>query len=310
MGHLLVLSYFAAFGAGIVAATVSFQLYREEGKRYLRDYFHYLVLMNVIVGGHLTAVYLMTNASTSIGQGSPRSVLAGIEILGFTLVAALVYKLIAVMRGLLERQLSARFRFAFVVGVCLLVIAFLIVLWRDSGGVSKDIPFLALIVYLSLTATAIVAMLLTLKASCSVADERRRRTTRFFSGVHLAIYLILPMTGIFPSPFSRHILSICFIALCLIPLAHLRRFLLYQRASGLLQPEHAESMDAFLSRFEISHREREIIDRLLAGKTNAQIGELLHISPHTVKNHIYNVYRKARVRNRIQLANLIRSQNT
>ncbi len=51
----------------------------------------------------------------------------------------------------------------------------------------------------------------------------------------------------------------------------------------------------------LSPREQEIA--VLAGKgyTNKEIGALLHISPRTVTNHLYHIYQKFGVRNRVEL---------
>ncbi len=55
------------------------------------------------------------------------------------------------------------------------------------------------------------------------------------------------------------------------------------------------------ARWDLSDREREVFALLVAGYENAGISERLFISPHTVKNHVSNVYRKAGVRNRLEL---------
>ena len=53
-------------------------------------------------------------------------------------------------------------------------------------------------------------------------------------------------------------------------------------------------------------REKEITELMLKGYSNKQIGKTLFISVKTVKNHIYSIYRKTQVQNRIQLANRIK----
>lgn len=50
----------------------------------------------------------------------------------------------------------------------------------------------------------------------------------------------------------------------------------------------------------LSSREVEIIGALSEGLTNDEIAERLHISLHTVKTHLQNVYRKINVTNRMQ----------
>ena len=60
-----------------------------------------------------------------------------------------------------------------------------------------------------------------------------------------------------------------------------------------------------LARFGISKREMDIISMMIKGYSNRLIGEKLFISASTVKNHIYHIYRKTGVDNKIQLFNLI-----
>jgi DNA-binding CsgD family transcriptional regulator len=57
----------------------------------------------------------------------------------------------------------------------------------------------------------------------------------------------------------------------------------------------------------LSPRELEIARMVMEGHTNKQIGEALFIAPPTVKTHVYNIYKKLGVSNRVMLANRIRS---
>jgi transcriptional regulator EpsA len=52
--------------------------------------------------------------------------------------------------------------------------------------------------------------------------------------------------------------------------------------------------------FDLSAREREILDWVRMGKTNDEIGSILNISAFTVKNHLQRIYRKMDVMNRAQ----------
>jgi len=53
---------------------------------------------------------------------------------------------------------------------------------------------------------------------------------------------------------------------------------------------------------QLTPREKEILISLAAGASNEEIAEDLGISPHTVKTHIYNLYQKISVPNRLQAA--------
>jgi DNA-binding NarL/FixJ family response regulator len=52
----------------------------------------------------------------------------------------------------------------------------------------------------------------------------------------------------------------------------------------------------------LTSREREILVRIAAGASNQEIADDLFISLHTVKSHIYNVFKKIDVPNRLQAA--------
>jgi DNA-binding NarL/FixJ family response regulator len=52
----------------------------------------------------------------------------------------------------------------------------------------------------------------------------------------------------------------------------------------------------------LTPREVEILAMVAVGAKNEEIAEKLHISPHTVKTHIYNIFKKIDVPNRLQAA--------
>jgi PAS domain S-box-containing protein len=58
---------------------------------------------------------------------------------------------------------------------------------------------------------------------------------------------------------------------------------------------------------ELSPREREVLALLLTGERVPSIAKGLHISPHTVRNHLKSVYRKVGVGSQAELIQLVRS---
>ena len=59
----------------------------------------------------------------------------------------------------------------------------------------------------------------------------------------------------------------------------------------------------------ITQREVEIISLIMKGYSNRQIGEKLFISLSTVKKHVYSIFRKTNVKNRMALTVLIRKKS-
>lgn len=54
-------------------------------------------------------------------------------------------------------------------------------------------------------------------------------------------------------------------------------------------------------KYDFTNRELSIIEQLAYGYTSKEIGENLHISGGTVKNHLTTIYKKLGLRNRAQL---------
>jgi len=61
-----------------------------------------------------------------------------------------------------------------------------------------------------------------------------------------------------------------------------------------VQPEHKKVL---------TPRELQILQHLIDGQTNQEIGEHFYVSSHTVRSHLYNVFKKIGVKNRTQACN-------
>ena len=63
----------------------------------------------------------------------------------------------------------------------------------------------------------------------------------------------------------------------------------------------------FLSKYRVTERERELIFKVMQGKSNADIARELFISIPTVKTHLHNIYQKLGVDSRYELLAKVRS---
>jgi len=87
----------------------------------------------------------------------------------------------------------------------------------------------------------------------------------------------------------------------LIPLLFIKKFLIKLHGSSTLIKMYKTKQNKFITRYQISKREKEIIYMILQGKSNKEIENELFISQNTVKNHIYNIFQKVGVNSRAQL---------
>ncbi len=58
---------------------------------------------------------------------------------------------------------------------------------------------------------------------------------------------------------------------------------------------------------QLSRREQQLLQPLCAGLTNKEIANQLHLSEHTVKNHVHRIFRKTGTTDRVELINLYRA---
>ena len=99
-------------------------------------------------------------------------------------------------------------------------------------------------------------------------------------------------------------LLVYFLSACL-PFLYIRQY-----ADLLFTPVFAghpnEARKVLLcERYEISPREREIVDKICEGKTNRQIADELFISLQTVKDHTHRIYSKIGIHSRLKLVQLV-----
>ena len=52
----------------------------------------------------------------------------------------------------------------------------------------------------------------------------------------------------------------------------------------------------------MTKRERQVIEHIADGLTNKEIGQILHLSPYTVKSHVHNILEKMALHTRLQIA--------
>ncbi|WP_346837375.1 LuxR C-terminal-related transcriptional regulator [Microbulbifer sp. SAOS-129_SWC] len=78
---------------------------------------------------------------------------------------------------------------------------------------------------------------------------------------------------------------------------------LIKKLNAALQSAERSNTDGPQSAPLLTRREQEILAELTTGEPNSAIASKLHLSEHTVKNHMYNIFRKIGVKNRLQASN-------
>jgi DNA-binding CsgD family transcriptional regulator len=140
-------------------------------------------------------------------------------------------------------------------------------------------------------------------------NDKQRRSTRCFGWLLLGSFLIVPVSLALPGSIYLAGFAIGLFCACFTPLLWLRLYSAPYRQP--VTPEAALSVVAALAkRYGITKREQEVMALLVEGKSNKEIEDLLCISFSTVKNHVYNLYRKFEVNSRAQLIHLVMVEST
>ncbi|MDI5889486.1 response regulator transcription factor [Halomonas rhizosphaerae] len=74
----------------------------------------------------------------------------------------------------------------------------------------------------------------------------------------------------------------------------------------MIQLFRSQQLNSYRPVCGLTHRELEIIAMLGTGVSNIEIADQLFVSEHTVKSHLYNIFRKIKVHNRFQAVNWAR----
>jgi DNA-binding CsgD family transcriptional regulator len=86
-------------------------------------------------------------------------------------------------------------------------------------------------------------------------------------------------------------------------------WLFHQHEPSVVLHAQSPGILKLIANHGLTAKEAEILKQVISGATNREIAERSFISPHTVRNHIYNIYNKTGIRNRFQLLAVCQEQD-
>ena len=158
---------------------------------------------------------------------------------------------------------------------------------------------------LTLLAVLCASLVFLLLRRGAVSEKGRRRIVAAFAFFYLPCVVVISAAVAFNLPLEWLVVSILWLLMNLYPVIWCKRYVLKSYGQAAPVAFHGIQLERILDSYALSSREKEILELMLDGRSNKEIKELLFISIHTVRNHIYNIYRKLGVRSRGQLIRLI-----
>jgi DNA-binding CsgD family transcriptional regulator len=178
-----------------------------------------------------------------------------------------------------------------------------ITLWASQGNLDMVETVKTGFILLSLANAVIVALMWMVKRKRPVLPKADRFVLAggviLFSLLQCAILVI----------FSFHELAVlAFMVVFFCGGAFLPVYVRYgARLNAFKHPETRYDLDTLCREFDLSPREKEVIQEICNGLTNQQIADRLFISLQTVKDHTSRIYYKTNCSSRTRLITMVRS---
>ncbi|MBI4976084.1 MAG: helix-turn-helix transcriptional regulator [Spirochaetes bacterium] len=295
MKHIVFLLYVLTFAVGVSAITLSILFYIRERIRW----FGYYIFFQLVVLFLLFMYALRIYDYISFFNVNDVAIKVIVTI-SFANIALLIYFIPFIVFHMIRRAWGARENLIFLavdaayiaLVVLYLVFNYNIVFFSILNGIFfADVIFCIVICLLSLT---------------NIKERAIKQAVRIFMILSAVFFPLILLNSFLDRLFGVQTLQFPF-GMLLLPLYHLwwNMTLVIYLIYYLSKPRNRRVIQSFLRVHGITRREEDIVDLLIDGRTAKEISDLLTISPNTVNNHIASIYQKAKVKNRIELMNLL-----
>jgi DNA-binding CsgD family transcriptional regulator len=283
-----------------------FHLRLSHRARYLNLYFYFLVLTVSYGLVNWVGLPFYSDFSELARSSEPGSGLIIFIASALPLVLLKVYLFVAFLFALLDDRVPKIAARAFMGSGAVVLVATAYLIAKDlQGGTLEHLrPFLLLLGVLIIVVDYL-AIGFYLSRTYQIEGPLQRGHARHFGWAYLLGYLAYstPFYASYWSGGSAYVAAVPYLYYLMHfpPMVYLRRFCESREATatGLSLPP--QDLGAVLKRYGISEREGAVLELVLGGRKNDEVARELCISPHTVRNHIYSIYGKMGVTNRIQL---------
>jgi DNA-binding CsgD family transcriptional regulator len=311
--NILSLTLFALSATSVfITFYLSYALYRQYRMLFLLCYLYFISAF--FVAGFIDLVGSLLTATMLVGQEPHTVTLLNhvFAFLVFPFIPLAAYFLFSFMADFLQWRIPPFLKHIYGAFWTLFFLVFVIATknFMSSGEAwISQYLFFALnnISYVFYAAVPIGGLI----ASRGLEDAGRRRAVRIFSAIALFGFAVSWAMSELPtghSLYSRPLHMFIYFFINLPSLLSVRFYLSKNPPAPDTVPLMAETdLEEFFEKFGLSNREREIVRLMLTGKSNKEIAEELFVSTHTIKNHVYNIYQKLRVTNRLHFIRTIQN---
>lgn len=315
MKHYYLFLTFLVITVGGISIYFSINLYKKTKIPYLKLHNIVLLLLNYQILCGLIFDYYFFNLFTG-SEDMFVSILTKLYILQLSIIIVLLsYVLIKIFYIIQNEEINKivsniLFIFYFVSISFQLIITFFSVFGDKTNQTSLLITLLLYFFYLIVILYFSLRLVFKkFKKSSKIQSEGIKHFALFFliTTSSLILFFLLRVLNYIDQDLTNILTTSVQLSMNLIPLIYLKDFIKKVFPDQL--PNHTNKFNKkeIIKKYNISKRETEIIDLICQGFSNKEIEEKLFISIRTVKDHIYNIYKKTGIKNRVQLTNIFKN---
>lgn len=301
MQHLSILMIILSTLVGAATIARTFSVYAIFKLKFLKFFSYFLLLVLLANISDLLFNYLFLN---DLVEGLAWKILA--ETLSLSLTFAGIANLILSIKELTNKRLKTIWMAFLLLGASLLSTVLYNSLTSMTG--TPPLPAVTIIVFQILLYVIYVLLAGTIIYYC-----RDSKGAKKFAKISFGVLVVARPSLDFILNLAHRYDVITYFTFLISQFAvelitYLLILIFIKKFATVISSDNSEggSNAEKLSLLGISQREKDVIDLVLAGLSNQEISEKLNISILTVKDHIYNIYKKTNVKNRVQLTNLFK----
>ena len=307
--QVIILFMFAVVTSfGIIWASNVIRL--QSQARYGEYYFYFILIALVYGFVNWILPFITLSLIDAENAVDPTWSVAFFVLFGVPLLLVKMYLLALMFQELLARKsLLWLNKFSLVAGLGVL----LLTLWSIKSFYDGENTELVLNIIFGLGITAVlVEFLIIIHYLLAIKHSSKQVLGRFAISFGLlflggyAVYVFIAYSYLLPLNRSIYALTpYLYFIIHGLPLIAL--WLHHQSQPQPLLNANTPKVARLIESGTLTPREADILKKIISGASNREIAEQSFISPHTVRNHIYNIYRKTGIKNRFQLLALCQS---
>ena len=282
---------------------------KKHDKVYLTSIKTFTLFVNLLIFAFFLSKYIFTNVSIDKSTGlytALRSIILSIFIISEFSVGYYIYKTICLLKEEPLSKIIKLLYFSYGIVFFILYANFFLFKFNDHQYIhSLDMVW-------ELSINIFIIIQLTGLFYYSYKYNKTQNSLRSFGYIFFigfAAYLLPQISFyIFGRGIGKYTDPIVLFFINITPWVWLHFF--YQEQSvKISNSKDIEQLYEILKKeSSISKREFEIINQIFLGKSNQEMCDILFISFHTVKNHIYSIFKKLDINSRSQLIHYINNR--